>query len=269
MKSYIGTRAEPTITDNLIYVCSGLGKIVCFEKATGKLLWAVNMLDDLKGRNTVYGYSMQLLVDQNVLYCLPGGRNINIVALDRFTGQTKWTTKGLGETPGYANPILIELPERKILVCYSEYSLMGIDAGTGELLWSKELSILGEIPCNTPIYEDGYLYSVGGPGNGALKHSLSSDGSSIEEVWSNVSFNTFFGGFVNYDGFLYGALNRKRKLASLDVITGKIKSNNKIRQIALRCFMFLIASRLVNECEFGWSHIQVSAPVYGTDFILI
>ncbi len=229
MKSYIGTRAAPTITGNLIYVCSGLGEIVCFEKATGKVHWSLNMLVDLDGRNNVYGYSMQLLIDRDVLYCLPGGRTVNIASLDRHTGNIIWTSKGLGETPGYANAIIIEVSERKILVCYSEYSLLGIDAGTGELLWSRELSMLGEIPCNMPIYDDGNLYSVGGPGNGALKHSLSSDGSSIEEVWSNVSFNSFFGGFVLSEGYLYGAMNRKRKLVSVDVKTGKIKSTLSIK----------------------------------------
>ena len=232
-KSYIGTRAAPTIIDNQIYVCSALGDIVCLEKTTGKISWSINMIQDLNGKNNVYGYSMQLLIDQNVLYCLPGGRTVNIAALDRHTGNTIWTSRGLGETAGYANPILIDLPERKILVCYSEYSLLGVDATTGELLWSTELSLRGEIPCNTPIYEDGYLYSVGGPGNGALKHSISNDGTSIEEMWSNLSFDTFFGGFVKNENYLYGAMNRKRALASLNIKTGEIKSTVDLRNGAI------------------------------------
>ncbi len=92
-KSYIGTRASPTIVENLIYVCSAMGDIVCLHKGTGKIVWSINMIDDLNGRNNNYGYSMQLLIDKNVLYCLPGGKVANIAALDPATGESKWISK--------------------------------------------------------------------------------------------------------------------------------------------------------------------------------
>lgn len=223
-KSYTGSRAAPTIADNLVYVCSGLGHIVCFEKKTGRIRWSVNMIEDLKGVNNVYGYSMKILIKDNWLFCLPGGISVNIAALDRFNGKPLWTSSGVGETAGYADPILIELPDRDILVCYTEFSLMGIDAKKGKLLWTKELSLKGEIPCNTPIYDAGYLYTVAGPGNGAVKYKLSQDGSSIEEVWRNLSFDTYFGGFVKNGNYLYGAIHHQRVLGSVDASTGKMVS---------------------------------------------
>ena len=50
-KSYVGSRATPNIIDNLIYICSGMGDIVCFDVKSGEKLWSINMVDDLKGTN--------------------------------------------------------------------------------------------------------------------------------------------------------------------------------------------------------------------------
>ncbi len=42
-KSYIGTRAAPTVVENLVYVCSAMGDIVCLEKNTGSTSSILNL----------------------------------------------------------------------------------------------------------------------------------------------------------------------------------------------------------------------------------
>jgi outer membrane protein assembly factor BamB len=36
VKTFPGSRSTPTLADNLIYVCSGLGNITCFEASNGE-----------------------------------------------------------------------------------------------------------------------------------------------------------------------------------------------------------------------------------------
>ena len=221
--SYPGSRAAPLIVNELIYTCSGLGDISCFESNSGKKRWTVNLQNDLGGVNVTYGYAIPLLVDDEKLFCSPGGNKNNIVALNRLTGEVIWSSTGKMETAGYGSPLLIKLPERKILVTSSEFYILGLDAATGELLWSYELAFKGELPCNAPVFDGKNLYWIAGPGNGAVAAELSPDGTSISVKWKNTNFDTFFGGFVKIGNYLYGSSDRLRKYISVDCRTGKIK----------------------------------------------
>jgi hypothetical protein len=225
--SYGGTRAMPSLVDDLLYLCSGLGKIICLKAESGEEVWSVDMIKNLGGELVSYGFAVPLLIHKNMLFCSPGGKMNNVVALNRFTGDLIWTSKGLGESPGYGSNILIKLEERNILVTFSEYSLLGIDAGNGDLLWFHKLADLGEIPCNTPIYEDGYIYFVAGPGNGATKLKLTANGKRIKKIWHNIDYNTYFGGFIKLGEYIYGSVNNKPEWQSLSAISGKVESRLK------------------------------------------
>ena len=228
-RQFGGTRAAPTIKDDLVYICSGLGKISCFDTTKGKLLWTVDMIDDLGGKNIVYGYSMNILIKDELLYCFPGGPENNVVALDKISGKMIWSSKGIGEQAGYGSPIIVSLPLRHVLIIFSEYSLLGFDAISGEMLWTHSLDEIGELPCNTPIFDQGHIYYVAGPRNGAVKLKLSDDGIQISEIWRNPNFDTFFGGFVKVDNYLYGANEHHKNLSSININTGKINGTLKVR----------------------------------------
>ncbi|NOU18654.1 MAG: PQQ-binding-like beta-propeller repeat protein [Bacteroidales bacterium] len=221
-QNFPGTRSAPTIYKNLVFVCSALGEITCFDISSGLKKWSLSMITDLKGTNNVYGYSTQLLIDNDVLFCLPGGSDINIAALDCFTGKFIWTSKGKQETPGYGNAIMVEFPKRKVFICFTEFSLLGLDAKSGELLWSQNLDDFGEIPCNTPIYDDGYLYYSAGAKNGMAKLQISEDGSSIKEIWKNLKFDVYFSGFIKITNYLYGSANSYSSLVGINAQTGVI-----------------------------------------------
>lgn len=223
--NFPGARSAPTVYNDLIYVCSGLGRIACLESATGKERWAVNMVSDLGGKLNMFGYSESLLVDETKVYCYPGGSESNVVALDRFTGKVIWTSKALGDAVSFCSPVIIKLPELNVLVNLSREYLMGLDAKNGELLWSlKEDSVKleGEY-CNTPIYVDGFIYEISGveKGSGAFKLELSPDGKSIKRIWKNDKVKNPMGGFVKFGDRIY-ATSEDKKLKVLDTQTGQV-----------------------------------------------
>jgi outer membrane protein assembly factor BamB len=221
--SFPGSRAAPVIIDSLVYIVSGTAEIFCFDIRNGAKVWSVSMTRDLDGINPIFGYSMRLLMDGEKLFCSPSGLKNNVVALNRFTGALIWSSPAKGEPAGYGSPLLIELPERKVLVTASEFNILGLDAGNGELLWTYELAFAGDVPCNTPVFDGKNLYWVAGGGNGAAAATLSPDGRKISLLWKNIEFDTSFGDFVKLGSYLYGASDKERKLISVDSRTGKIR----------------------------------------------
>ncbi len=228
-----GSRSTPTIIGDLVYACSGNGRIACFEKKSGKEKWATDMLADLNGIMPKFGYSESLLVDEKNVYCFPGGVNTNVAAMDRFTGKTIWTSKALSDTASYTSPMLIKLPLRNILVTFSNYYLMGFDANTGELLWNeKQENVTNKQQCNTPIFDKGFIYYVAGDGNGAVKLELAADGKSIKQIWRNDNVENNFNGFVKINNSIISS-DRSQKLKCLDANTGAVTDTLKVGRGAL------------------------------------
>jgi len=229
--TYPGARSTPTVVGNLVYTSSGKGRIACFDVAMGIEKWAIDMVKGLGGYENEFGYSESLVVDDKHVYCFPGGSNTNIASLDRFTGKTVWTSKALADTTSFCSPILVNLPSIKILITFSRHYLFGIDTKNGALLWSYKLNGFkydGE-HCNTPIYENGYIYNVAAEalGNGTVKLALSSDGKSIKEIWRNKNIRNDFGGFVKVDNKLFMTVE-KNWLKSIDINNGKVIDSIKM-----------------------------------------
>lgn len=230
--NYNGSRSAPTIVDDLIYVTSGLGNITCFNRTSGEKIWTVEMIQDLHGTFPMFGFSESVIIDGDMVYCTPGGKDTNVVALNRFNGKIIWVSKGAGERPGYNSPQIIKLKERDILVNFTAYELMGHDTKTGELLWMHKQDNIpveehklgnGDTHSNTIIYENGHIYYAAGDGNGGVKLELAPDGKSIKEIWRNKDFDSYMGGIVKIGDHLYGCGTAKKDFKSINAVSGTIE----------------------------------------------
>ena len=236
MVNFPGSRSAPTVVGDLVYVGSGLGNLYCFDME-GNKVWSKQFDEDFHGQLTRFGIAESPLVDGDKVFWCPGGEEYNVVALNRFNGELLWSSKGEGERPGYNSPLLIELPTRKLVVTFSAYHLMGIDAETGDLLWAhtqdntpvekRELG-QGDTHGNTVLYENGAIYYAEGDGNCGVKLLLADDGASITEVWRNTGFDSYMGGIVKLGDFVYGCGTRKKDLKVIDASTGAMVDSLKI-----------------------------------------
>jgi len=230
MKNYIGSRNAPTLTAEAIYLSTGLGSLVCLDRETLKVKWQVEGSSGFHNQLSLFGHAESPAVDGDRVFFVPGGRDTNVVALDRFTGNILWVCKGDGERPGYNSPLIIKLPNRTLLVTFSAYSLMGIDAKTGQLLWTHPQDNLpvsehkpgyGDTHSNTVWYDNGALYYVAGDGNGAVRLILAPDGNSIRQVWRNQAVDNFMGGFIKQGNTIYSCSDSKKALCAIDITTGQ------------------------------------------------
>ena len=137
--NYTGSRSTPLVVNDLVYLVSGMGEVYCFNAENGNLVWSVDMLKKFDGKNIQWGITESVLIDGDQLICTPGGEEFNVVALNRFTGETIWTSIGHSEPSAYCSPVLVEHHNRRLVVTMTATSVLGIDADTGELYWRVEI----------------------------------------------------------------------------------------------------------------------------------
>ena len=76
-----------------LYLENANGSVGCFDAATGRSLWAHDMVREFGGKVPGWGYSESVLIDGNLAVITPGEKNC-IVALDKQTGRPVWSSQG-------------------------------------------------------------------------------------------------------------------------------------------------------------------------------
>lgn len=229
--NFHGTRSTPVVVDNLIYVESGMGAVYCLNAENGNEVWKIDFLKDLGVDSVIqFGYSESVLIDGDNLICVPGGKENNVVTLNRLTGKKVWNSKGEGEIATYNSPILINHNGKKLVIAMTSNSIMGIDATTGEKYWRVEQTQQNKIHANTPLYADGkILVATAGreKTSGIVQLQLSEDGKSVTETWRNNKLMNLMGGMVKLGDNLYLSAYLKPDWQVLDWNTGRMKLQNK------------------------------------------
>lgn len=221
--SYPGSRPTPTIVGDLVYISTGYGELVCLSLNSGTIKWSKKIDDDFGSENLRFGFTESVVVDGEKVYFTPGGKEFNVVALNRINGDLIWKSAGKGKLSAYCTPKLVKLAQRQILVTHTGDQIIAIDTGNGEFLWSYPHPNQYNIHPNTPIYEDGALFCFSGYGQGCVKLSLNEDGSSVTKAWSTQKMDSQMGGAMIVDGYVYASGHKSRGWFCFDYQTGQEK----------------------------------------------
>ena len=241
--NYPGSRSSPTVVDDLIYVGTGMGNLFCINKHDQKVIWSKDLEKDFAGVLPLFGHSESPYIFENKVFWTAGGKEYNVVAMDRLTGELLWSSPGKGERSGYNHPRVVRLADgRDVLITFSAYHMMGFDVDSGELLWTHEQDNwpveqrkfgYGDTHANTVIFEDNDIYYAEGDGNCGVKLAVSEDGNNIKEVWRNKSFDSYMGGVIKLGDKLYCGGTAKPYLYALDAASGVITDSLKVGRGAL------------------------------------
>jgi len=239
-REHPGARCTPTLDGGRLYHENADGDLACLDAraprapragersgdGSGKPIWSLNILQKFQGRNIRWGLAESPLVDGGRLICTPGGEEVGIVALNKLTGETVWTCKGIGEKPGYASPVLIEHQGLRLVVTLMAKALVGVNADTGELLWRFDHETPYDESIFTPLFHDGCIYFATAHARGSRLLRLKAEGGkcSVELVWSTEKLDSHHGGVILLDGFLYGFChgNYRPRWDCLEWATGKL-----------------------------------------------
>ena len=219
--SYTGSRGSPVVAGDKVYLESGNGQLFCMAVSDGSILWMADLFKDFDGRNITWGVNETPVVDGDVIYATPGGRNNNVLALNRHSGKLIWSSRGKGELSAYCTPLLIDHRGRKILVTHTASWLIGLDALTGTMLWSVKQPNDYSVHANTPLYHEGAIFYFSGYGRGGGMLKLSQDGSSVSQSWEAPKLDSRMGGAVVADGYIYTSGDYAREWRCVEWESGK------------------------------------------------
>ena len=222
-QNYTGARSTPTIVGDMLYFVSGQGVAYCMETGKGEIVWSADMFEKFGAQNITWGIAESPLLDGDRIILTPGGAEHNVVALDRFTGELIWTTKGNGEQSAYCSPILAQHNDSPLIITMTSESILGIDAEHGKTYWRFEHRQRHKIHANSPIYSGGRVFCASQNAdtlNGLVMIQLSEDGMSAEVGWRNEEAVNLIGGIILHDNCIFSSPYNKMGFYCIDAATG-------------------------------------------------
>lgn len=217
-----GPRSTPTIDNDRLFALTENGDLGCLKLSDGSVVWSRNILKDFGGRNPKWLISESPLVDGNRLIVTPGGDGASIVALDKTTGKTVWTTKELSDGAGYSSCVVADIQGVRTIVGFTDRAGVGVRASDGKLMWRYEPVSNRTANITTPVVHDNKVFYTSAYGTGCALLDLKAEGGEIKarEVYFNREMMNHHGGVVLINGYLYGFNNAI--LSCIEFATGKL-----------------------------------------------
>ncbi len=231
-KSFPDTRSTPTFEDNRIYVQSGTGRLSCFDRETGKEIWAVEVDRDFECEYHIWGNSETPLIVDDKIISTPGGQKTSVVAFDKLTGKLIWQSKSLGGQRVYASATIFQYNNFRYILAVIGTDLLAVIPETGEIKWSfkyhnpEKWNQPGLIWTNTPIFKNDEIFLTMGYDYPAVMLKMDSTGTSVTEKFNDRTFDNHHHGVILFEDHLYGSNwlnNNNGKWICMKWDTGEIK----------------------------------------------
>lgn len=203
--SYPGSRGTIIPDVGKLYLVTGAGELICFNESDLSILWKKDMTADYGGEKPKYGVNESPLIVGEKLIFTPGGKEHNVVALNKKTGDLIWSSKAMGDISSYCCPIYISDQKTPQIATITGHHVVGIDISNGNLLWSVPFTNRFFEHPNTPVYGDGMLLCTSSYKVGSVMLRLTEGGKNVETAWSSVDLDSRTGHMLKIGDYAYGA----------------------------------------------------------------
>jgi outer membrane protein assembly factor BamB len=226
-----GPKSTPVVAAGKLYTLGISGILSCLNAATGEVLWRKDFSKQFKQTSPLFGTAMSPVVDNGLLIAHVGGNDDG--ALTAFTaesGEVKWAWKGDG--PGYASPVIAAPGGVRQVVTQTQQNVVGVNEGSGELLWQIPFSTPYVQNIVTPVFfRSTLIYSGLSKGITGAAVTKARGQWSTTELWSNQEVSMYMSSPALSGNLLFGFSHKnKGQFFCLDVNTGKTQWVSDPRQ---------------------------------------
>ena len=206
-----GTLTTPAVDGGRLYVTQREGNALCFEAATGELVWARNYARELGLALCTHGSAGSPLAFPEALVFSVCGTTL---AVRREDGAVIWRTEDYGDR-SYASPAELERGGRSLLAVFNGAGLVVLDRASGAELHRYPWAA-GSTPANTatPVIDGDRVFISSAYNTGCALLQLGDEG--LEPLWENRRMRSKTNGCVLWDGHLYGFDESMLKCLGLD-----------------------------------------------------
>lgn len=220
-----GPKSTPVFADGRLFTFGISGILSAWDAKTGKRIWRRDFGTEHKQTSPTFGTAMSPVVDRGLLIAHVGGQDDGaLTAFDVRTGQARW--RWTGDGPAYSSPVLVTLGGVRQVVTQTQKQCIGLDAGSGKLLWSVPFTTPYEQNSVTPVAVGGDRIVFAGlqkPTFAAAVKKSGGDAWTAEKLWDAPEAMMYMSTPVLSGNRLYGmSARRSGQMYALDIADGKM-----------------------------------------------
>jgi outer membrane protein assembly factor BamB len=219
----IQPQATPTVFEGKLFSVGFTGLLHARDAATGKLLWATDLVADHGATPVQFGFAASPIVQDGKLVVHSGGKQAMIV-FDTKTGNV--LCKSEAAEPSYATPVAMTLDGRTTIIQLTRDALFGFDLATGSTLWKYPLPKprLTNVPTPIVLSENRILVSGQGlDGTRLVQIAKSGETYEAKELWHQRKAQFFYTNWASDGMAVYGFTgNNGKRLTSIKLLNGSI-----------------------------------------------
>ncbi len=257
--SHDGPISTPLIAGGRVYGLGAWGHLFAVDAAGGQEIWATHLVDDYGSKKPYYGFTTSPLMADGVLVVQLGGEGGKAVAgFDPDDGEVLWTVGD--DTIEYHSPVVATIGGRQQVVAAGKDNLWGLEARTGEVLWSyrhegDDRAMGGFTIVPVAAGEDRLFLMNKIDSSVMLQVVAGKDGYEIEELWSGNGIKQSYVPPVYHEGYLYGMNNRI--FTCVDAVTGEVEWRSREPGDG---FPTMVGDQLVIMTKPGSLHVAEASP---------
>jgi len=221
-----GPYATPLIVGDRLFTAGVAGRLQCFEKKTGKLLWTQQLWEDHGGSRVMYGYACSPIAFRDTVIMPVGGRGKALMAFQQADGKVVWAKNDFGNV--YSSPLLINVGGLEQLAALMDGAVIGVNPHNGDLQWQVPFKADYSIAVATPVWGPDNLLFVSSEYNAGSKMiELQRNGQQTKatEVWTSNRLRLHHGNAMRIGDAIYfssGGKGSQAILSAVEAKTGKI-----------------------------------------------
>ena len=213
-----GPRSTPTVDGDLLYAVSARGKVVALKLADGSEVWSLDLPERFSARVPYWGFATSPALAGDLIVIEAGGPDDQgFAALNKATGETRWTWGDGGRGYGYNTPLVLPGEDGPEILLVTSDRLLALN-GAGEERWSHPWTEADTLVM--PLFAPPAMVMVSASNSGAKAVRVPrGEVAEPSELWTSRKMKNHFSASVAHDGTVFGFDNAILRTA--DLATGE------------------------------------------------
>jgi outer membrane protein assembly factor BamB len=210
-----GPKATPVFADGTLVTMGVTGVVTAFDATSGRRLWQTARPAEVP----FYSAAASPVAYGSLVLTHPGNYE-PLTAFDRRTGVVRWRAGGGGF---FMSPLVATLGGVPQAVTFAQDGILGVDIGTGAVLWHHPAKGGGTGGASPIVVGDLVVVSASGVGMQAVRPTRNGTTWNVQAVWDAPEGAMYTNDLVVMNGVVYGLSNRGAgQFVAVDARTGSV-----------------------------------------------